>query len=331
MKATQIIPVIKAALQNNINLCISGAPGTGKSSIVEQVTKELNYDLITEIGSVSDPTDYKGAIYVNNGEANFLPFNNLRRLLNPTIETVMFIDDLLWASPAVISAISSLILLREVNGQKISDKVRFIAATNRKLDNCNVNNAPLSLVSRFGSIVNLDVDLESWKKWALNPNNNIPLEVVSFLNFRPNLISNFTGKKDLENFACPRTWEACSKWIRLGISDFETISGAIGQAAATEFLAFYKTYKELAGLPEKVILNPLNTEIPTNQATLYALFGALSHKATEKNYDAILSYVERCPTEFAVFYIKDSTTRNPKLTQTEAFVKFCAKHQDLIV
>lgn len=331
MKASQLIPIIKAALQSNTNLLITGQPGGGKSSIVEQTTKELGYDLITEIGAISDPTDYKGAIYVNEkGEANFKPFTNLRKLLNPTKEVVMFIDDLGWSSPAVLAAISSLILLREVNGQKISDKVRFVAATNRKTDNCNVGNLPLSLVSRFGSIVNLDVDANSWKLWALKPENKIPIEVVAFLNFRPNLISNFIGKKDLENFACPRTWEACAKWVGMGITDLEVISGAIGPAAAIEFLAFYKTYKELAGLPEKVIHNPLNAPIPEKPDVLFALMGALSYKANAINYDSMLQYIGRkeFPAEFGVFFIKDSTTKNDKLMETDAFIKWSCANQN---
>lgn len=333
MNAIQLTPIIKAAVKSNTNFLITGAPGIGKSSIVEQVAKEMDCDLITEIGAISDPTDYKGAIYIDkNGEANFKPFKNLRKLLNPKKETIMFIDDLGWSPPSVLAAISSLILLREVNGEKISDKVRFISATNRKLDNCNVGSLPLSLISRFGSIVNLDADANSWKQWALKPENKIAIETVAFINFRPNLISNFTGKKDLENFACPRTWEACSKWCNLGLTDLELISGCVGPAAAIEFLAFYKTYKDLAGLPEKVINNPLNAPIPDKPDVLFALMGALSHKANLINYDSMLQYIGRkdFPTEFSVFFIKDSTTKNDKLMETDGFIRWSCANQNYI-
>ena len=69
MKPNEVANILKICIVNGWNVLLKGSPGTAKTSIIEQVTKELNYDLITEIGSVSDPTDYKGAIYVNNGEA----------------------------------------------------------------------------------------------------------------------------------------------------------------------------------------------------------------------------------------------------------------------
>ena len=113
-------------------MLITGAPGTGKSDIVDQATREAGAELIISHPVTSDPTDFKGLGALVDGEAKFLPFDQLKDLITATRPTVFFLDDLGQAPPAVQAAAMQLILARRVNGHKVSDAVTFIAATNRK-------------------------------------------------------------------------------------------------------------------------------------------------------------------------------------------------------
>ena len=106
------------------------------------VATSLKHDLIITHPVVEDPTDYKGMPAVVQGDggptASFLPFGELNRMLSATVPTVVMMDDLGQAPPAVQAAVMQLILARQINGRRISDHVSFIAATNRREDRAEV-------------------------------------------------------------------------------------------------------------------------------------------------------------------------------------------------
>ena len=79
-----------------------------------------------------------------------------------------------------------LILARQVNGHKISDKVIFIAATNRRQDRAGVTGILEPVKSRFATIIQLDVDADIWIEWAFE--NDMPAELIGFIHFRPSLL-----------------------------------------------------------------------------------------------------------------------------------------------
>jgi hypothetical protein len=345
MKPNELIPVLKTGLTNSFNILVKGKPGTGKSDIILSVCKELDYDVQINHAVVSESIDYKGLPNVLNGEAEFTPYGNLKQMLTAEKPLVVFFDDLGQAPQSVQSAIMQLILAREINGKKISDHVRFVAATNSKKDNAGVSGLITPLLSRFNLITELEVDVEAWVKWALRPDIKMPLELVSFVQFRPNIFLGKTLKvengvekwedtpitKDIENFVCSRTVANLGKWIKAGVIDLDVFTGTVGRGFATEFMAFYKTFTKIAGLPKKIILDPLHSEVPKEQDVIFALTAALSYQANETNFDAIMQYVERIPTEFAVFFLKYTITREPKLKETNAFINWNVKNQGVII
>jgi hypothetical protein len=63
---------------------------------------------------------------------------------------------------------------------------------------------------------------------------------------------------------------------------------------------------------------------------LYALSGALAERATENNFDRVVTYTERMPPEFSVLAISYASRKNPDLTSTQAFTKWAMAHQDVL-
>lgn len=99
LSLTQVTPSqLARALAHNIKFgfptMIKGAPGVGKSDIVLQACETAGADVLLTHPVVSDPTDYKGLPGILNGEAQFLPYGDLRKLINAKVLTVFFIDDL---------------------------------------------------------------------------------------------------------------------------------------------------------------------------------------------------------------------------------------------
>ena len=310
---------------------IQGAPGVGKSDIVTQAAKAAGADLIITHPVVSDPVDFKGLPGIVNDAAEFLPFGELRQAVEATRPTLFFLDDLGQAPPATQAAAMQLILARRVNGHKVSDHVCFIGATNRRQDRAGVSGLLEPVKSRFTTIVELQPDLDSWCNWALS--NNMPTELISFVRFRPNLLHDFKPSPDLFNSPCPRTVANVGRILNLGIAqelEYPVIAGAAGEAFAAEFLGFLRICRNLPN-PDAILMNPQAGEVPTDPATLYALCGALSRKASDNTIDRLAEYCDRLPAEFSVLLMRDAVKLAPTVTSSRGFVRWAANHSSLLI
>jgi hypothetical protein len=328
MKASELLKTLKTALQNAWPILVQSSPGMGKSDLGNEAVRQLAYDLITVHPVVEEPTDAKGLPAIVNGVADFLPYGNLRAMMEATRPLVVFLDDLGQAPQSVQAAYMQLLLAREINGKKISEHVRFVAATNRRADNAGVSGLITPLLSRFRATLELHCDATDWQKWALQ--NGMPLELVAFIGFKPDRLSTFDPKqaRDMKPFACPRTLAFLGQWLNAGIDDMETVCGCVGETFAVEFMGFRQIYKEVAGLPAKVVLNPQTTEIPAKPDILFALSAALSYNASAKNIDAIGIYTERIPSEMRTFFWKSATARKPELCESNAFINWTVRNPD---
>lgn len=331
MRATHLSNLLVFAITNNFPVLIKGMPGVGKSDIVEQACKLAGADLIISHPVVSDPTDYKGLPFVVNGKAVFLPIGDLELLMTATKKTVYLLDDLGQAPPSVQAACMQLILARRINGHKVSDNVVFVACTNRREDKAGVGGLLEPVKSRFYSIVELEVNTDDWVKWALS--HNMPNELISFVQWRPELLCNFKPTKDLINSPCPRTVAAVGKMQSKGIPNdlfFDVVKGAVGEEFAVEYQAFIKLYMNLPTV-NSIILDPDNALLPTDPASQYALTGALSDKMTPQNIGAIMIYLARMQAEMSVATMKKVATTKPQLCATREFITWASDNAGVIL
>ncbi|MFA5583019.1 MAG: hypothetical protein WDA09_02300, partial [Bacteriovoracaceae bacterium] len=205
-----------------------------------------------------------------------------------------------------------------------------IAAGNRESDKAVTHRMPSPLANRFIHL-DFEVDQKDWERWAVQ--NKIMPEVVAFIRFRPELLHSFDPKKHNEKaFPTPRSWEFVSKILGTKPSkkiEFELLKGTVGEGAAIELLAFLKLFRQIPS-PDAIIMNPTAANVPTDPATLYAICGALSRKATAKNFENLTKYFSRLPAEFSVLAVRDCIALDAKLTETEAFTKWSAKHSDML-
>lgn len=325
MKPSELLTFLAHAFTARLPILITGAPGIGKSDIVAQATAQAGADLILSHPAVADPTDAKGLPWVVDGHATFLPFGELERALRANGPTVWFLDDLGQASPAVQASFMQLLLARRVNGHVLSEHVTFVAATNRRTDRAGVTGILEPVKSRFGSIVELTPDLDEWCTWAIGA--DVAPELIAFVRFQPDLLCKFTASADLVNCPVPRTWAHVAQILKLRLPQgvqHSAIQGAVGEGAAVEFSAFLRLYNELPNI-DQILIDPHSVEIPKAPATLYAIASALASKVTDANFERIAQFGHRmldagCG-EFAVLMIRDSITRKPSVTQTQAFIK----------
>jgi hypothetical protein len=337
MKITDLYKILPIALKNKRPVLLKGSPGLGKSDIIKDIViNVLGYEFMILHPVVCSPIDFKGLPVSGNIDgkltADFIPYGDLRKMMEAENNLVVVLEDCGQAQISVQASLMQLILAREINGKKISDKVSFIAATNDKTDNAGVGGFITPMLSRFtGGIFQLTVDSDAWIDWAIK--NNIPAELISYIKTKPSMLSTFNPKnKAIENFACPRTIAGLGEWINSGIINYEVFSAVVGEIFATEFMAYYKICASIAKLPCEIILNPQLAEIPGKPDILYFVLVALANKSKEeKTFKQVLIYAARLPKEYEAFIVKLIVTKNPKMKETSVYINWHVNNQDVVV
>lgn len=322
----QLSNLLAHAIAARLPILITGAPGVGKSDIVTQAAIAADADIIISHPAVADPTDAKGLPWPSKDgdHATFLPFGELAQALKAEKPTVWFLDDLGQATPAVQASFMQLLLARRVNRHVLPDCVTFVAATNRRTDRAGVSGILEPVKSRFATIVELRPTLDDWCGWGLS--NGVPAELVAFMRFKPDLLHAFDATADLTNSPSPRTWHSVAKLMKANLPpalEYPAFSGAVGEGAATEFLAFLRVFRELPNI-DAILVDPDSQEIPTQPSVLYAVSAALAQRANEANFSRIARYCERLVKrgfgEFAAMLVRDAQRITPSVCNSPAYV-----------
>jgi hypothetical protein len=327
LKPAGLIELLTKAIPKRRPILIAGAPGIGKTQIVEQTTAALGYDLIVSHPAVSDPTDFKGLPWFDakSKTADFRPIGEFAAALAATKPTVWFFDDLAQAPESVQAACMQLFLARRVGEHRLPDCVTFVACTNGRQHRAGARGLLEPVKSRFDTIIELIACIDSWSRWAFD--NDISPMLIAFLRYRPELLSKFEASADLTNSPSPRTWQHAANIEDLDLSpgvESVALAGAVGEAAATEYQVFRRMYKSLVNV-DAIITNPDTAAIPTAPSELYAVSVALAGKANTQNFGRIIRYSERLADankgEFAVLALRSATDRDDKLIYTDAYVR----------
>lgn len=340
LNAEQASRAAEFMIRNKLNLLIVGAPGVAKTAIIEQAAERCETDLILFHPVISDPTDFKGmpAIMKVPSDvgpetkflAQFVPFDNLKRLLTADKPTVAFADDLGQAPPMVQAAWMQLVLARKLDDKVVSDNITFVSASNRKEDKAGVSGILEPLKSRFASIIELVVDHNVWLKWARTPEAHIHPYVRAFIQTRGlSLLWSFEASNDMTNTPSPRTVEHVSK-IMWGRPDTDIritlIAGAAGSAFATEFETFIKVVKNLPKI-SAIIKDPLKCPVPPHSepSAQYAIVEAMIDQSDMKNIKSFLLYIERFKSEFQQWFVSQLKEVHPECLKTEAYTNWAVK------
>lgn len=282
-------------------IMVAGPPGIGKSEGVKQACDlirkgaeiEVNkrtiklqaqpVDLIIMHLVTYDPTDVSGlpvTVQRDDGKtvAEFVPHGELLKLVDAENLTIVLLDDLGQANNAVQAAAMQLVLERALNGLKLSDKVHFVAATNRREDKAGVGGIIQPLINRFG-VWETAFDLDSWSKHMLSTG-AVPDEVVAFVRYHETStkseckLSDWKPSDKLENNPTPRGVERMGRQINAGLDSAIDIAAAVGDSMATSWLSFRKLISKIPNL-DKLIKDPDKAPLPDNGGVQFALVQAL--------------------------------------------------------
>ena len=340
MRPSQVAEAINLCIEAKQPVMIHGSPGVGKSAVVRQVATQRGIELIDLRLSQLDPVDLRGVPSVDTKK--HITSWNTPSFLPTDGEGILFLDEINSAAQATQAAAYQLVLDRKLGDYVLPPGWVIIAAGNRSTDRAIVNQMSTALKNRFVHL-NYEVNNDDWCDWALR--NDIAVEVLGFIRFRPMLLNEFEQRndskeerervqrlKDAQAFATPRSWEFLSKVVQQKPSadiEYELYSGIVGEGAAAEFMGYLKYYRDLPNL-DALLMNPGAAKVPEEPATLYALATGLAAKATQDNMERVVKYALRLPPEFQVLLMKDAITRDNELTQTKAFNDWAIKNAEVM-
>jgi len=266
------------------SLMMWGAPGIGKSSIVNDVAKSGGMEVIDVRLSQLAPTDLRGLPYVKEDTAHFAPPS----FLPQSGSGILFLDEINLAPPAIQNVAMQLVLDRRVGDYVVPDNWFIFSAGNRVEDRAAVNQMPAPLTNRFLHFT-VECDLNSWKAYALVK--GVREEIISFLNYRPNLLHNFN--KNSIAWPSPRTWDFASELLDAGIS----VDAAVGEGAAGEFNSFVRLYAKLPDI-EKILEGDSGIKAPKEPSLMYAICGSLvSRSKSAQHFFNALKWMLKATTE----------------------------------
>ena len=242
---------------------IVGESGIGKTALARALSKKKGWSLVIidgnllkegEIGGLPTVEDYsfkdaRGAI---NGTkitvyAIHTKLQEIDRLIHEGKEVFLFIDEINRCEHTVQQELMNLILNREINGYKLSEKVKILAAMNPSSKyggdfDYQVVDMDAAQENRFVWLY-MESDSKSWMTWATP--NNIEPKVIEFISTFPEYLHSAQREEQIK--ATPRSFERISKSFKLYKENKDTmpsriflniLKGNLGNRIAHEFMSF---------------------------------------------------------------------------------------------
>lgn len=217
---------------------IWGAPGIGKSLLVQQFAEQLGLPCVSLLGSQLAPEDLIGVPQITDGVSRFCPPAAIAR----KEPYCLFLDELNACSHEVQKAFYSLIHEQRVGEYQLPEGSIVIGAGNRAQDSAIVKPMSSALLNRMVH-VHLRVSHRDWLDWAYA--NGIHPLVIDYIQTRPDHLWSQPPKHE-EPFSSPRSWHMLSDGLNAygdGITDerLEILTfGCLTPHHAGQFKAFIK-------------------------------------------------------------------------------------------
>lgn len=247
---------------------IWGAPGIGKSSLVQDFALSVGLECVSLLGSQLAPEDLIGVPQIVDGKSRFCPPAMIAR----KEAYCLFLDELNACSHEVQKAFYSLIHERRLGDYALPEGSIVIGAGNRAQDSAIVKPMSSALVNRMVH-VQLKATHRDWLEWA--GRNAIHPLVLQYLQTRPDHLWSQPPKTE-EPFSSPRSWHMLSDAMTAYGDAVETAIDALAYGCltphhATQFKAFVKQLRsryDLAGILKGDLAWP---DRPEDRDVLYFL------------------------------------------------------------
>lgn len=265
---------------------VVGESGIGKTALAKKLAKENNWSLVVidgnllkegEIGGLPTIESYKvidsNGFEIEKKTTVYAVHNRLREIDEEIAKertVLLFIDEINRCEHTVQQELMNLILNREINGYKLHEDVKILAAMNPSSKygsdfDYQVVDMDAAQENRFVWL-NMESDHTQWLNWAIGE--GIEQKVIEFISTFPEYL-NKVNEEDVR--ATPRSYERVSKSYKIYKEKKDSIPrnvflnvlrGNVGKVIAEEFINFVESdSKQLLSYEDVFLGDNLNPSV----------------------------------------------------------------------
>ncbi|MGN9162845.1 ATP-binding protein [Clostridium sulfidigenes] len=338
MNFNDTLKSVELVIETNEVPLIVGESGIGKTALAKTLARQREWSLVVidgnllkegEIGGLPTVEEYtikdEHGRVVSKKTTIYAIHTKLREIDNLILEgkeVLLFIDEINRCEHSVQQELMNLILNREINGYKLHDKVKILAAMNPSSKygsdfDYQVVDMDAAQENRFVWL-NMESDAKGWIKWASE--NKVDRKVIEFISTFPEHLHSI-NEDDIR--ATPRSFERVSKSYKLYKENKDSIPrrvflnvlrGNLGRIIAEQLMDFMESDNTTLISPEEVFEEEVLSEqvkirISNESHTRLYLTGSnminyISSKVEELEGAAIKKVIDRF-VEFLSFYPVD--------------------------
>jgi hypothetical protein len=313
-----------SGIRSGVTVLIEGPPGTGKTSLARSVSAEVNLPLVELIAStIGDASEIPGVYAVIDGR--------LTRHLIPEIEracdeaVILFLDEITTSMASVRGPLMRLVLERVAGSRKLHPDTRIVCACNPSEQAPSATDLDCATGNRVlrGYFRPEVKDIAAWFATVADPAWSVnALDFAATLAADPSLITIDPPSASIETgaaFASARGWElALRAWSadgsQLDDTGFAIIAGAVGESAATAYLAIRKIRQHLP-TAEAIEKDPAGALVPDRSDWQIAAVGLIASVAREDSSAAWI-YAARLKPEIGAALARILIATGPSKKQT---------------
>lgn len=248
---------------------------------------------------------------------------------------VLLIDEINTGAQAeaMMAVCMQLVLDRRLGDYHLPKGWKIIATGNRLIDRAAAKRMPTALRNKLAHMY-FKADVPTWIDWA-KKNSDVPPILIAYIKFA-NDVRGIDALWRMPNgdenaWPTPRSITRCGPYVDAPNHLRQRLFAAlIGDADAAEmdgYVALMNTF----GSIDQIIDDPENAPVPTEPSLRYAISIALSRIAIRKNWDAIMTYINRLPAENQMLVVMDATERDASLKNTKAYGRYAVANKHLTV
>lgn len=289
---------------------LMGAPGIGKTAIIEQIAQELGIGLVsysmthhTRQSALGLPfiieKNYGGEKYSVSEYTMSEIIASVYDLIEETgvKEGILFLDEINCVSETLAPSMLQFLQYKVFGRHKVPDGWIVVTAGNPPQYNKSVREFDIATWDRLKRI-DIEPDFDSWKEYAYKK--RIHASVVTYLDIKKNNFYKVETTVNGKSFVTARGWDDLSQMIKIYEKknikvDIKLISQYIQNSAiARDFTMYYDLYNKYKSDYEidKIFTGGVSEDISDRAKNAkfderMALLGLLNDKITEQTSDVI--------------------------------------------
>lgn len=290
-----------------------GAPGIGKTQIMEQIAKECQVGLVSYTITHHTRQSAIGLPFISKKEFGGKEYAVTEYTMSEIVasiyekmektglsEGILFIDEINCVSETLAPAMLQFLQCKTFGSHEIPGGWIIVAAGNPPEYNKSVREFDVVTMDRVKKI-EVEPDFEVWKEYAYKQ--NIHPAVISYLNARPRYFYRMETTVDGRKFATPRGWEDLSRMLEV----YEKLHKTADREMIVQYIQHEKIAKDFANYLELYEKYQMDYQI---EAVLEGkIDDILIKKAAHASFDERLSVISlllsRCTGQFRRVFLKE--------------------------